>query len=853
MRIAGPAAASPPEKSRIRLLAWDVPWQSKRGAGKQRGVLFSFVGILFGLLVTLAFVKSGFWRVDLEVWSWFVAATCLYHLGLWLIPQLGWDARLSWDPNYLYVPWACLVVFLSLTVYFMPDARSLIPFAFLVSLLYQVGIAGFRDVLGGSMALWTGYLTAVFLLVRRGEPISLPYEASQAGLFFGLSLLAGMVLNRARRHRWELAGLRRRLTLAIRGSGGGWWDLVLDPSQPTAVPDSVHLSTELKALIGFEDHEFPNSLKAWHSRIVDANSDQILESCQRVLAGTSQLRETRYRIRHSTGEVREIYSHSSIQRNSAGRPVRWSGLEWDVTERERAQQELRKLSRAVEQSPSLVIITDTAGIIEYVNPKFCRTTGYSLAEVVGKNPKILRSGETPDESYHELWRTIGEGGEWRGEFKNRRKNGEPYLVISSISPIKDATGEITHFLAVQEDVTERRQVEAQLHQAQRMESVGQLVSGVAHDFNNLLTAVIGFAELGLASVGEDDPVSEHLTQIRQAGESAGDLTRKLLAFGRRQILRFEVLDINDKVRSVQRLLHRTIGENMELVTRLAPDLRHVKADPMSIEQVLVNLAVNARDAMPHGGRLTIQTANVDLELTTDHALLEPGSYILLSVIDTGKGMDGETRSRAFEPFFTTKERGRGTGLGLSSVYGIVKQSDGHIDITSEVGSGTRFDIYLPATSEEPRRVTTDGALESPEVGLEAILLVEDDQRVRDLVARMLDARGYRVVQASNAVEALEVLEAETCNLLLTDVVMPGMSGIELADVACSKRPDLKVLFMSGYADQETTGDEVDRLDAPFIGKPFRIDELLRKVRAVLESGQPRRNGGSFRADMLSLP
>jgi len=810
----------------------------RRQARKKRGIVFSFVGLCFGLLVTLAFHLSGFWQVSIPAWIWCTVVNALCHLVLWLIPHLDWDERLRWDPNYLYLPWAYVVVFFSFTVYFMPEARSLVSYGFLVNVLLLVGVAGFREVLGFAVAMFGSYLGAVYLLVSQGYPLSLPQEVSLAGLYLGVSILAGFVLNRTRRQRRELAGLRRRLTLAIRGSGAGWWDVALDPSVPDALPDQVHLSPELKALIGFEDQDFPNSLEAWHSRVVGPSVAKIQEAAKRHLAGAAELRETRYQIRHKNGEIRSFYGHSKIQRDGHGRAIRWSGMEWDITERDRDREQLLKLSRAVEQSPSLLIITDTEGLIEYVNPKFCQITGYSLEEVIGRNPGFLGSSELPIEEEEKMWTTIRSGGEWHGEFKNRRKNGETYLVISSISSIKNQAGEVTHFLAVQEDVTERRRVEAQLHQADRMESVGQLVSGVAHDFNNLLTAVIGFADLGLASVDPREPVNEHLTQIRKAGESAGELTRQLLAFGRQQILRLEVLNVNRTVTNVEKLLRRTIGEDLELVTLLAADLWWIKVDPTSIEQLLVNLAVNARDAMPDGGRLTIRTANVDVdERQSEHPSVAPGAYVVLSVLDTGHGMDEQTRSRVFEPFFTTKERGRGTGLGLSTVYGVVKQSDGFINVTSSDGGGSRFDVYLPRTREQPptQANAAVGSL-AVESGPELILLVEDDRRVRDLVGRALDGQGYRVLQASDGGQALALWQErrDQIDLLLTDIVMPGMSGIELANVLTLERPGLKVLLMSGYADQTVAGDQLSGLVAPFLAKPFRVQELLQKVREVLE-------------------
>ena len=357
-----------------------------------------------------------------------------------------------------------------------------------------------------------------------------------------------------------------------------------------------------------------------------------------------------------------------------------SSLEQRESERKQAQEQLSKLFQAVEQSPATVIIADTDGNIEYVNPKFTQLTGYTFEEVIGKNPRILNSGETPLEEYKLLWETITSGREWRGEFHNKKKNDEFYWESASISPIRNSKGDITHFLGVKEDITERKKaekematLEEQLRQSQKMEAIGRLAGGVAHDFNNSLTVIKGYSQLSLIGLKKDDPLRPDIEEIQKAAERAANLTRQLLAFSRRQILDMKVLDLNNILRDLDKMLRRIIGEDIELVTLFTEDLGTVKTDPGQMEQVIVNLAVNARDAMPNGGKLTIETANVilDQEYASKHIAVKPGHYIMLSVSDTGCGMTPEVRDRVFEPFFTTKEKGKGTGLGLSTVYGIV--------------------------------------------------------------------------------------------------------------------------------------------------------------------------------------
>jgi len=514
-------------------------------------------------------------------------------------------------------------------------------------------------------------------------------------------------------------------------------------------------------------------------------------------------------------------------------------------ERKRAKEELHKLSRAVEQSASTIIITDSQGYIEYANPRFTETSGYSLAEALKQHTRILKSGLTSPEKYLQLWETINAGKEWRGEFQNRKKNGELYWESASISPIKTADGVITHFLAVKEDITERKQadeirlkLEEQLRQAQKMESIGQLASGVAHDFNNLLTVIRGYADLLQRKMGASGPWTEGLEQIRRASERAAALTRQLLAFSRQQILSPIILDLNDLVTDLDKMLGRLIGEDITLTTILQPELWYITADPGQIEQVIMNLVVNARDAMPTGGKIVIETKNIYLDesYAQTHFEVPIGPCVMLAVTDTGHGMDKPTMARIFEPFFTTKEQGKGTGLGLATVYGIVKQSGGDIAVDSEPGQGTTFKIYLPAT-EESTSISLPRSQTQPLTRhrRETILLVEDNDLVRSLVQDALQVEGYTILEAASGGEALLIARQQQgrIDLLLTDVVMPEMSGGKLAEQLQALHPQLKVLFMSGYVDV-VERHKMLTAEIEFIHKPFSPSKLTAKVRQVLD-------------------
>ena len=470
------------------------------------------------------------------------------------------------------------------------------------------------------------------------------------------------------------------------------------------------------------------------------------------------------------------------------------------------------------------------------NDAFARMFGYTREELLRLPATVLYPGGA--EERRERRARLRQVGQFTNqEMVYQRKDGKLVRAIQNVASFKDELGnEISEGTVV--DVTERYSLEEQLRQSQKMEAIGRLAGGVAHDFNNLLTVIEGYTELLLDSHPKDDPRRPDIEEIRRAADRAGALTRQLLAFSRQQVLAPKVLDLNTVIVSMKDLLRRLLGESVELTTRLAPSLGHVTADPGQIEQVVMNLAINARDAMPRGGKLTIETANVELDeaYAREHPTITPGSYVLLAVADNGHGMDAETQARIFEPFFTTKQMGKGTGLGLSTVYGIVKQSGGEVWVYSEVGVGSTFKVYLPRVQAEGQARATEPAASGTVRGDETILLVEDESGVRALVQKFLERAGYKVLTAGSGDDALALLAQHSgpLHLLLTDVVLTRMSGSELARRVTELRPQTRVLYMSGYTDDAIVHHGVLTADADFVQKPFTADALARKVRSILD-------------------
>lgn len=508
----------------------------------------------------------------------------------------------------------------------------------------------------------------------------------------------------------------------------------------------------------------------------------------------------------------------------------------DITERKRAAERSQMILNTALDG---FWIVDLQGRILEVNDAYCQLTGYSRGELLLMSVADVEAVESAEEVRAHIQRVI-EAGSGRFETRHRRKDGMLVDVDVSVRYSESEGGRLFAFFR---DVTERKRLEEQLRQSQKMEAIGRLAGGVAHDFNNLLTVITGYSLALKEQLEASDPRLQPIEEIQKAAERAAALTRQLLVFSRRQVLQPRAVDLNALVTNMTGMLRRLIGEDIEFVSALAPSLWPVKADPSQIEQVIMNLAVNARDAMPDGGTLTIETDNVESVRTI--GLVQSPIYgspaVRLTVRDTGKGIDPETRSHMFEPFFSTKELGKGTGLGLATVYGIVAQSGGTIDVKSEPGLGTAFTIYLPRVDPSSHLTAALSSMASPGGGSETILLVEDEDIVRVLVRDVLKRYGYRVLDAANVQEALQICESNEgrIDLLLTDIVMPGMSGRRLAEEVVAKGWGTRVLFMSGYTDDMILRHGVQETNVAFIQKPFTPDALARQVREVLDRPQNR--------------
>ena len=511
----------------------------------------------------------------------------------------------------------------------------------------------------------------------------------------------------------------------------------------------------------------------------------------------------------------------------------------DITKRLEAQlaleESVERFRKLTEASFDAIDITEN-GLIYEANRGYLEMFGYErMEEVIGRPIREF----VAEESRAEVERRVASNTEGTYELVGQRKDGKKIL-LEATARTHTIAGRTVRITALR-DVTERRTLEDQFRQAQKMEAVGRLAGGVAHDFNNLLTVILSYTDMLIEGVAPKDPRADDLDQIRKAAMAAGTLTRQLLAFSRQQVIAPCLVDLNDVVASSQKMLGRLIGEDIQVDTTLASGSLTLMIDPGQLEQVIMNLAVNSRDAMPNGGKLMLETATVvvDAEYARDHWPATPGHFAMLAVTDTGCGMDQETRSRIFEPFFTTKAVGKGTGLGLSTVYGIVNQSNGFIYVYSEPGHGTCFKIHLPLIDRTPEQYAGNLKAEAPRNGSETILLAEDAAAVRLAARQILERYGYTVIEAPNGTVALSTAQRPaTIDLLLTDVVMPEMSGRELAEQFAALRPDARVLFMSGYTDDAIIRRSVLRPGAAYLQKPFSPDTLARKVREVLDSPVP---------------
>lgn len=561
---------------------------------------------------------------------------------------------------------------------------------------------------------------------------------------------------------------------------------------------------------------------------------ELLQKMAKVLVNEENHFECRHRL--ADGSVRDVEVYSSLI--VFGGKVLLHSIIHDITKRKETEIELERLKAAIEQVGESVIITDTNGHILYANPALEKISGYSREELLGQTPRLFKSGMQGPQFYQQMWESLHKGKSWVGRMINKRKDGSLFTEAATISPVRDAAGELVNFVAVKRDITEHLLLEAQLQQAQKMESVGRLAGGVAHDFNNMLGVILGYTQMALAKCDADSPLGEDLHEVLVAAERSANITRQLLAFARKQIVAPQVLNLNETVEGMLKMLRRLIAEDIRLVWQPHSSLWPVRIDPNQVSQILANLCVNARDAIPGVGTITIATdlADIDTASCHDRPGLIPGEYVKMTVADSGCGMSEEVLEKVFEPFFTTKEVGQGTGLGLATVYGIIKQNDGYIFVDSEIGQGTCFTIYLPRIIEdqasEPSRTEKDLISDG---GGKTILLVEDEGAILRLTSKLLANAGYKVLTAQTPSQALSLAAQHKAHiaLLLADVIMPEMNGEDLASAVRKIIPTVKCLFMSGYSENVLCEQGRLRADAPLLRKPFAAEDLARNVYQAL--------------------
>jgi PAS domain S-box-containing protein len=532
-----------------------------------------------------------------------------------------------------------------------------------------------------------------------------------------------------------------------------------------------------------------------------------------------------------------VESHAGPLRDPEGRIVGHLAVTRDITERKRAEARLKEshnlLKSIVEQATDGIFVKDLSGHYLLANSAVAKIAGKPLEEIIGKEQGTVFPPATADQIRAHDQKAMETG---KTEvFEVVLAADKPSRILCTEAPYRDSVGKTIGVIGTFHDITEYKQLEEQLLQLQKIEAIGRLAGGVAHDFNNILTIIGGYTEVALRQMPVHGPGSDCLEGIKNAANRAAGLTRQLLAFSRRQVLVSRVIDLNAVVSDTLQMLERVIGEDVELVMSMDPTLRHVMADPTQISQVILNLVVNARDAMPKGGTLTITSRNIDSREERRKTTLPQGEYVVLTIHDTGHGMDAETAKQVFEPFFTTKEMGKGVGLGLSTAYGIVKQSGGDITVESELSRGATFNIYLPSTHEKlPEEISLTAGKGAP--CSETVLLVEDEEELREFIREVLANQGYKVLEARNGQQGIVVAReySGTIDLLLTDIVMPGFNGTELADQLMMTRPKLKVLFMSGYA--EPAAVDLSKLseEGRFLPKPFSVGDLTRKLREMLD-------------------
>ena len=597
----------------------------------------------------------------------------------------------------------------------------------------------------------------------------------------------------------------------------------------------------VESVFGHKQNTIYPEIQWWHDHFHPEDRERVIAGVKAAIESGATSWSDQYRYRRGDGGYANVTDRGYIARDNTGAAVRMIGAMTDITERHRSEAAIRFQAQLLNAVQQAVVATDAEGLVIFWNTFAEKLYGWTAEEAVGGKIEELTPSPFLREHASEIFERGAVGESWTGEFLVQGKSGKAFPALLTTSPVRDEHGTVLGFVRVSIDLTERRNLEEQFRQSQKMDAVGRLAGGIAHDFNNLLTVIRLNTEIIMEGFDSTDPRAEDVKQIRSAAERASSLTRQLLAFSRKQILQPRVLDLNSVVSTVEPMLQRLIGEDISIASSCTAR-GYVVADPGQIEQILVNLVVNARDAMPGGGTISVETRNVELDetYTSEHAPVIPGRYVMLAVGDNGVGMSRDTREHAFDPFFTTKEAGKGTGLGLATVYGIVKQSGGYVWIYSEPGHGTTLKLYFPEVSSSAAFKTGEYKIVANEQarGSETILLVEDEAAVRGLTSRILEKQGYRVLAAQHGREAMDIATREESHidLVLTDIVMPGMNGRGLVERLAGIRPRIKSLYMSGYTDDDIVRRGFIEPSKSFLQKPFTSEALLRTVRKVLDEG-----------------
>jgi|CXWL01.1.fsa_nt_gi PAS domain S-box-containing protein len=683
-----------------------------------------------------------------------------------------------------------------------------------------------------AMLLWTGLLPLEDRH-RVRDVISIPVLIVYP---IATMVLALMLRDRLRRDR-EFVALKaaeERLALALSAGGQGIYDLDIQTG------DAI-VSPEYASMLGYDPATFRETNATWLERLHPEDRDHVASTYREYIAGRRSEYRVEFRQRTVQGHWLWIRSVGRIsERDPDGSPRRMLGTHTDISEHKADEESTRLQLAALDAAADAIVIVDRDGIIRWCNDAFTSLTGYAREEVIGFTPRLLKSGVQEEPFYKELWQTLLQGKVWRGELVNRRKDRTEYVEQQSITPFRNPHGVITHFVAIKRDLTAQHQLEAQYQQAQKMESVGRLAGSVAHDFNNLLTVINSSIDLAKSALSPDHPSRLDLDEADRAAARAVLLTRQLLGFSRQRPSHVTRLDLSETVRGMLPMLDRLLGENIAVVASGCGPVPAILADRGQMEQVVMNLTINARDAMPAGGTITITTAS--LPAHGDDA----EHWVELRIRDTGTGMDAQTQSRLFEPFFTTKEPGKGTGLGLATVFSVVSMAKGRITVETAPGRGSTFVIHLPAADpgEAAPTVVDSPTTADPIIAEQpalrgsagqVILVVEDEEAIRRVLRRVLERNHYTVLEAANGDEALDIIaeQGATLSLMITDMMMPGMTGGELVAQLQQRHSTVPVILTSGYSAEFTRERAGVGAEVTFVSKPFAIDELVRTVRTVL--------------------